>query len=104
RGHPGLSRRGGDRSGIRRRGFSRVGRGSPSNQARAAEHDRPRRVHGEAVAQGEGVSFSRHCVQMNMKILVRKKSAMRMVIEMTPTERVAQGPPPSVPPVVIRPK
>src|SRR6187399_969757 len=46
----------------------------------------------------------RHCDQMNMKNLVSRKSAMRMVIEITTTERVVDRPTPSVPPVVMRPK
>ena len=46
----------------------------------------------------------RHCDQMNMKTLVSRKSAMRMLIEITTTERVVERPTPSVPPVVMRPK
>ncbi len=38
------------------------------------------------------------------KILVRKKSAMRIAMETTTTERVVERPTPSVPPVVMSPK
>src|SRR5262249_29675507 len=126
RGDPGFSR--GDRggAGVRGRGVPGMGERAPPHQTHADQHggrscghDQPsssridealttqkkrNRKRKSGKVRAPRVRPSRYCDQMNMKILVKKKSAMRIVIEITTTDRVVDLPTPSVPPVVTRPK